>query len=122
MPVEPRRLKAAATSDSSQSSKKAAQVCARATPNRMLTGVLNIETIFHISFHQHQGRCPADHFLIMQIGRNLNHLPCSSVWQREAVHLMGQLHKAKWGCACLFNFKVIPSNEKVKYKKVGAET
>ena len=64
-------------------------------PQLNAQGALNIETIFHISFHQHQGRCPAYHFLIMWIGRNLHHLRRSSVWQREPARLMGQLHKAK---------------------------
>lgn len=65
-------------------------------PNRMLMGILNIETLFHISFHQQQGHCPEYHILIMQIGRNLYHLHCSSIWQRQLVPLMRQLHKAIW--------------------------
>lgn len=96
MPVEWWCLKTATTNVSSQRSQKATWVWARATPNWMLVGMLNIETIFHISFHQHRGHCPAYHFLIMQIGRNLYHLRCSSIWQRQTVHLMGQRHKANW--------------------------
>lgn len=40
-------------------------------PTERSWGFLNMETIFHISFHQHGGTCLGFVFLNMQIGRNV---------------------------------------------------
>lgn len=63
------------------------------SPNWMLMRMLNIDVVFHISFHQQQGNRLESHFLVGQIGRTLYRLGCSSVWM-ECL-LMPRRHNAK---------------------------